>query len=124
MALSSNDDNTVNVFDRALGSLEGLPDASRTKPVTIQTVPPLGVGGVETFIVQTVRQKDIGDSIFITHVTGSTAHRMMIPPKVASVIARQRDQLTTRSRSKAAKAVAADRMAAGIRPFVKKKELA
>ena len=43
--------------------------------------------------------------------------RIVLPPKVATVIARQRDSLTTKVRSKAAKEQAAVRKDHGIKPF-------
>lgn len=107
---------TVDNFDRLMGSLHGLPDGACTDPSTIQVVPTLGVGGVETFIVQTYRQRDIGDNIFLQHISPSGTTRLVIPPKVADAIARQRDRLTTKVRSKAGKRTADARKAAGILP--------
>lgn len=46
--------------------------------------------------------------------------RLAIPPEVADAIARQRDALAGKTRSKAARRVAADRKAAGVRPFERK----
>lgn len=46
--------------------------------------------------------------------------RLALPTAVSDVIARQRDALTDRSRSKAAKANAMDRKARGIKPGFKK----
>ena len=107
-------------YDRQLANLHDLPDVTRTKPATVRVVPPLGVGGTQVFVVQTYRQAERGDTIFLEvvgNVQGvATAVRIVIPPKVANTIARQRDALTAKSRSKAASAVAADRKAAGIQP--------
>ena len=44
------------------------------------------------------------------------ATRIVIPPAVADVIARQRDQLTAKTRSRAAKRNAEDRKERGIMP--------
>lgn len=85
-------------FDRQLGALDGLPDVVKTKATTTRTVPPLGVGGSQVFVVQTYRQKDRGDTIFVEVVNNSGAMRLVIPPAVANVIARQRDALTTKVR--------------------------
>lgn len=108
-------------FDRILGSLDGLPDVSSVKPTTIRTITPL-VGAAQTFIIQTFRQRDVGDTIFIEHVGKNGSLRLVIPPKVADAISRQRDALTARARSRAAKAVAADRKERGEVPgFMRKR---
>lgn len=70
----------------------------------------------EVFIVQTYRQRERGDTIFLEVVGVGGAVRLVIPPAVSNTIARQRDALTARSRSQTAKAVAADRKARGIEP--------
>ncbi|MEI6232095.1 MAG: hypothetical protein WCI21_02355 [Alphaproteobacteria bacterium] len=46
--------------------------------------------------------------------------RLALPPVESEVIARQRDSITGKSRSKAAKANALDRKARGIEPGFKK----
>lgn len=107
-------------YDRQLAALHDLPDVVRTKAATVRVVPPLGVGGTAVYIVQTYRQAERGDSIFLEVVSTAGAVRLVIPPKVAATIARQRDALTAKTRSKAAAAVAADRKAAGVVPFAKK----
>ncbi len=109
-------------YDRMLGALDGLPDVLQTKASTIRVVQPLGVGGSATYIVQTFRQQardDQGrvtasrDTVFLETVDGTQALRLVLPPAVADVIARQRDALTDRSRSKAAKTQAAERKKRG-----------
>jgi hypothetical protein len=110
-------------FDRQLGMLHDLPDVVKTKPATVRAVPALGVGGTQLFVVQTVRQKDRGgDTVFLEVMTNAGATRLVIPPKVANVIARQREALTKKVRSKAAKARAEELKAQGIEPgFMRKK---
>ena len=108
--------NLPDPFDRQLAALHGLPDILKSAVSTIRTVPPLGIGGSQVFVVQTYRQKERGDLIFIEVVGGETI-RLVIPPQVANVIARQRDALTVKSRSKAAKAQAEERAARGVVPF-------
>lgn len=103
-------------YDRQLGALHGLPDVVKTKPATIRTVPPLGIGGTQVFIVQTYRQREQGDTIFLEMVSSDGAVRLVIPPAVSNVIARQRDALTSKTRSRAAKASADERTAQGIKP--------
>ena len=106
-------------YDRLLGSLHGLPDVTNTKPSTIRTITPL-LGTSELFSVQTYRQRDRGDTIFLECVSKDGFIRLAIPPAVAKAIARQRDALTGKVRSKAAKATA--RKAAGQEPgFMKNK---
>lgn len=109
-------------YDRQLATLHDLPDVVKTKPSTIRSVPPLGVGGTQVFVVQTYRQAERGDTIFLEVMGASGAVRIVVPPPVAAAIARQRDALTDQTRSRAAKATAADRKARGIAPgFMKRK---
>jgi hypothetical protein len=110
-----NDNNqTISEFDRLVGALEGLPDVVKSKASTIRAMLPL-IGIHRSFIVQTYRQRDKGDTIFLETV-GDVTIRLAIPPQVAETIARQRDALGTKSRSKAAKATMADRVARGETP--------
>ena len=72
---------------------------------------------------QTYRHREQGDTIFLETISAEGSIRIAIPPKVAEAIARQRDSLTDKSRSKAAKATAADRKARGVVPaFMKKRK--
>ena len=109
-------------FDRMLGQLQGLPDVIRTRPTNIQDVPPLGVGGSSTFIVQSVRQKERGDLIFLQVVDRTGTTRIVIPAKVANLIARQRESLSKMTRRKNGKERAENDKALGIVPgFLRKK---
>jgi len=111
----------VDAFDRAIGVLHGLPDVSHSNVAVRRVVPLLGVGGTELYVVQTYRQKDQGDTIFLEHVSETGTVRLVIPPQV-SAFARQREQLTAKTRSKAAKAVAQARKERGEVPaFLKSK---
>lgn len=104
-------------FDRLIGALHGLPDVAVSALSTIRTLSPL-IGAAQTFIVQTYRQREQGDTVFI-----EGSFRLAIPPKVADTIARQRDALTGKVRSKIAKTAAQERKAAGIAPgFMKNKK--
>jgi hypothetical protein len=108
-------------FDRLLGSLHGLPDVTSTKPTTMRTITPV-LGTSQMFSVQTYRQRERGDTIFLECVSKDGFIRLALPPTVADAIARQRDALTGRSRSNAAKAVAAARKERGEVPgFLRKK---
>ena len=106
-------------FDRLIGGLQGLPDVVFTKPTTVRSVTPL-IGDAQTFIIQTYRQKDVGDTIFLECVHGAGSFRLALPPRVAEAIARQRDALTTKARSKAARASAQERMNRGDKPFTRR----
>lgn len=103
-------------YDRLYGSLDGLPDVVHSRPSTIRTSVPI-IGSAETWIVQTFRQTEVGDTIFLEAVSGRGSLRLAIPPAVAEAISRQREALTTKNRKKAAKRVADERKAAGIMPF-------
>ena len=103
----------VDVFDRTIGVLDGLPDVAHSKVAVRRVVPLLAVGGTQLYVVQTFRQKEQGDTIFLEHVSDAGTVGLVIPPQVSSVIARQREQLTAKTRSKAAKAVAQARKERG-----------
>jgi hypothetical protein len=111
----------LDAFDRLLGSLHGLPDVTCTKPSTIRTVTPL-LGTSQMFIVQTYRQRDKGDVIFLECVNKDGSMRIAIPAAVSDAIARQRDALTGKVRSKIGKATAQARKDRGELPgFMKGK---
>lgn len=110
----------LNYFDRMSGTLHGLPDVVHTRPTTTRVVPPLGLG-THTYIVQTFRQSEEGDVIFLEVASEGNITRIVIPPAIAETIARQRDQLTFQSRSRAGKRRAEDRKSRGLKPgFMKK----
>lgn len=120
-------------FDRRLSGFTGLPEVMQTKASTIPTVDPI-LGTTQTFIVQTVRKRDererngkvssrAEDHIFLQAMARGEVVRLVLPPKVADTISRQRDSLTARQRSKTARAVAADRKARGEVPgFMRKRK--
>ena len=85
----------VSYYDRTRGQVDGF---THTKPSTVVTSPPLGVGGTQTFIVQTFRVKESGDYVFIQKVDAEGAVRFVVPPAISAVIANQRDALTTKVR--------------------------
>jgi hypothetical protein len=107
--------NVVSEFDRLVGALEGLPDVTKSKPSTLRAMLPL-VGIARSYIVQTYRHREQGDTIFLETVGGEGSVRIAIPPQVADAIARQREGLTGKVRSKIARQVAADRKARGVMP--------
>lgn len=103
-------------FDRMMGLLHDLPDVVKTKSSTITIVPPLGVGGSQTFIVQTMRQREEGDTLFVSCIDSGRAIQLVFPPKVTNAIASQRDSLTGMSRRKGARAAVQTRAERGIVP--------
>jgi hypothetical protein len=103
-------------FDRLIGSLHGVPDVVSTQPSTVRALTPL-TGRAETFIIQTFRHIEQGDRIFVERISEDGALRVVLPPAVANAIARQRDALRAKSRSKTAKRVADERKAAGVKLF-------
>ena len=101
-------------FDRLMGSLTDLNETVRSAETVIRDTPLFGVGaGTTTFIVQTIRQREVGDFIFVEAVSEEQTVRLVLPPKVSAVISRQRDALTGKSRSKASRASAQERMERG-----------
>jgi hypothetical protein len=92
---------TMDKFDRALHNLDGRPDVLTTAATTVVTVPYL-TGPVTTFIVQTKRVMKEGDTIFLQYLDEEGSRRIVIPAKVANVMARQRESLTAKSRKRAA----------------------
>jgi hypothetical protein len=108
------------VFDRQLRALHGLPDVTTVKATTIRTVTPV-LELAQTYIIQTYRHRELGDTVFVEYIGAEGSMRIALPPAVAECIARQRDALTGKNRSRAAKNEAARRKAAGIKPgFMKK----
>lgn len=106
-------DNTVGKFDRVRGGIDGV--ALFTRPSTIKNVQDI-VGKSETFVIETARLDEEGDYIFIECVDDTGVTRLALPPRVANVIAAQRDSLTTRRRSRAGKLQAKARKELGILP--------
>jgi hypothetical protein len=102
-------------FDRTMRALNGIPDVTMTKPTTTQTISPI-LEQAQTFIVQTARHREQGDTIFVQYIGKDGSFRVALPPAVADVIARQRDAVTTKNRRAGARAAAADRKARGIVP--------
>lgn len=113
-------DSTISKYDRLRGNLHDV--ALFTRPSTIKNVQNL-TGQAETFVVETCRSEDLGDYIFIECVDETGVTRLALPPRVANIIASQRDSLTARRRSAAGRRVAAERMDRGELPgFMRKKK--
>lgn len=100
-------------YDRAYGQAQGFP---HTRPSTITAANVMGIGGVRSYIVETFRLPEVGDAVFVQITGPEGLQRVHLPPSVTTAIARQRDSLTTQSRSRAGKARAAADKQAGIKP--------
>ena len=106
----------VDAFDRIRAGMDGRPDVTRTRISTVRNVDAL-VGNVSTFLIESVREKEEGDTIFLEVASKDGNVRIVLPPRVANVIARQRESLVSKVRSKAAKVQAAQGKADGSEPF-------
>lgn len=109
------DEQKPKTYDRMMAALDGMPDVTKSKTTPVRVLTPL-IGNVETFIVQTFRHRDAGDTIFIEHTGPDGFERYYLPPAVVKVLMRHRDHLETQNRRKAGKAVAEDRKAQGLEP--------
>lgn len=117
-------DRTISDYDRKVGELKGLPNTIHSKPATIRTTVPV-IGTPQTWVVTTVRQKEIGDTIFLELLAEGVFFRQFLPPKVCAAIRRQSDSLTDQLRKQVGKASAKARKERGEPlPFLKKKEKA
>jgi hypothetical protein len=115
----SMEERPISKYDRVYGGLQGV--ALFTKTTTVKNVQLL-TGKTETFVIQTARDNELGDHVFIECMDDSGVIRLALPPKVANAIASQRDNLTARRRSIAGKASARSRMERGELPgFMRKK---
>jgi hypothetical protein len=112
-------DNTVSKYDRIRGGLEGV--ALFTRASTVKHVETL-TGRAETFIVETARHDELGDTVFVEMMDENGVVRLALPPKVSNLIVSQRDALTARRRRSAGKAQAKARKDRGEIPgFMRRK---
>lgn len=108
------DENVISKYDRLRGSLQDV--ALFTRPSTIKNVQNI-TGRAETFVVETCRYEELGgDFIFIECVDDTGVTRLALPPRVAAILASQRDSLTSRRRSIAGKRRAKEAMDRGELP--------
>ena len=120
--MDQNERQPMNNFNRILGGLHGLPDIVSTKASVLRVVSPFGIG-THMYVVQSFRQREQGDTIFLEHVSENGTTRLVIPAAVADTISRQREMLNSKTRSKAMKIVAEERKAKGLKPgFMNKKK--
>jgi hypothetical protein len=120
--IMNDENNSISKYDRLRGGLEGV--ALFTKPSTIKNVQTI-TGKTETFVIETGRYDELGgDFIFVECIDETGTTRVALPPKVANVIASQRDSLTARRRSAASKRIAQARKERGELPgFMKGKKV-
>jgi hypothetical protein len=122
---SQTEERTVEAFDYELGQLTGLPGVTHTKQATVLATN--GLTESSTWILQTFRKRDVAedaeqrqpskDTIFLQFIgRGGRSLRLVIPPPVAELIARQREQLVTKNRLSGARQAAATRKERGIEP--------
>lgn len=113
-------------FDKVLGELTGVPDVTKSAPQTIRAALPI-LGDGQTFIIQTMKRRDVGEYIFLEYIDAEGSHRIVIPPPAAACIYRQRDALGAKIRRQTGRRVgleqAALRKARGEAPaFMKSKK--
>ena len=84
-------------FDRIIGQIDGLPGVRKARPSTVTTVLPI-LGNAQTYVVQSYKD-ETGFFIFVQMVDAEGRARVVLPPKVAAAIYRQRDALVKASRS-------------------------
>jgi hypothetical protein len=84
-------------YDKIIGNIDGLPGVRKTKPSTVTSVTPF-LGLTQTHVVQTYRDADGGDWLFIQMVDAEGRARLVLPPRVTAAILRQHEALTTRGR--------------------------
>ena len=126
---------TVDTFDRTRGGMEMRSGATSTRVSTVRHVDPL-IGSVATYLVETIRISDEddpalrGDYIFVEVATKEGNHRIVLPPKVALLIANQHKSITGKNRSRASTEQAVKRKKEGtggfsnLSPEQRKKNLA
>jgi hypothetical protein len=110
------------VYDHWFRTLHGAQNVTGTKLSVKQIAHPV-TEATTAMTVQTMRHDPNGDYVFLTFQDCRGSLRIVLPPEVATLIARQRDSLTGMNRSKAARDAAQKRKAAGIAPaFLKGKK--
>lgn len=105
----------ADAYDAAIKSLMGRPDTVHTAMVAIVLQDPMQTHEKQ-YTLRTFRVREEGDHICLTYVGAEGSFRLVLPPKVAAMIARQRDVLSSKNRKTAARAEAARRKAQGIEP--------
>lgn len=97
----------TDAFSTALRSLNGNPAAAvRSQSIDVSDF----YGNLETWHIKTIRA-DGKDTIFLQRNTAAGGDRLVLPPEVAAVIARQRDGVVSVNRRRGSYKAAATRKA-------------
>jgi len=86
------EDTRRDTFDRIIGTIDGLPGVRKSKASTVVTVLPI-LGNAQTFVIQTYQDRDEGFTVFVQAISGEASYRIVLPPKVAQAMYRQREAL-------------------------------
>lgn len=106
------------VFSRRLRELRANPAAvEKNSRVELSDF----YGNLETWNVKTISH-DSAATVFIERGTAGGGDRWVLPPEVAAALYRHKGGITAVNVKRGAKAAAATRQAAGVKPFVKKTE--
>ena len=89
------------IFDRIIGAIDGLPGVRKSRASTVTEILPI-LGNSQTHVVQTYKGDD-GFYVFVQTVDAEGRARVVLPPKVAAAIYRQRDALITAGRKERAR---------------------
>lgn len=95
------DDTPRDVYDKAIGLIDGTPGTRKARPSTVVSVEPM-LGDSETYVVQTYKTED-GFYGFIQKINRAGGARFVLPPKAMAALFRQKDALIKASRSARAK---------------------
>ena len=114
-------------FDRTVRRFEGLQDAVKAGPSNERILSAI-INLSQDWTVTTYREKVVRrnsrgeskvameDTILLTKGEGSVFTRLVIPPKIAAIIARQYDAVSGKNRKRAARETYENRVAAGDDP--------
>lgn len=109
--------NEKDVYDLVMAKIDGAQGVVRSKEATIRAMPLWGIeGGMELWVVQTIRVVGKGEYVFLDNVSAKGGSRLVLSPAVTAAIYRQRDSVSDKHRSSSARAVMAERMAQGYVP--------
>lgn len=95
------EDKPRDVYDRVIGSIDGIPGSRKSKPSTVTSVEPM-LGDAQTYVVQTYSTEE-GNFGFVQMIDRQGGQRFVLPPKAMAAIYRQRDALVKAGRVRRAK---------------------
>jgi len=96
----------MDVIDRWLAEIDGLPGVRKSRPSTVTTNDGLMTVThvVQTFTIDSkVGWADAGNYALVQTVSADGSTRVLLPPKVTSAMYRQRASLVRRARGEAAR---------------------